>query len=163
MTQTPEFVLDRVFDAPRDFVWRAWTDPELVSRWYGPGVETIIHEYTLKTGGVWKNEMRFGDKGMFSIMEFEEVTPPEKMVWRHSSSDADWNVVSNSMMPEWPKTLLTTVTFTEEHGKTKVRLSQVPLNATKEEEAAFAATMANMDGGWSKGYAIIDEILAEMK
>ena len=41
MTDTPEYILDRVFDAPLAMVWKAWTDPELLARWYGPGVETI--------------------------------------------------------------------------------------------------------------------------
>ena len=43
MSELPEYVLDRIFDAPRPLVWRAWTDPQLLARWYGPGVETIIH------------------------------------------------------------------------------------------------------------------------
>jgi len=62
MSDLPEYILDRVFDAPREMVWRAWTDPELLSRWYGPGVETIIHKFDLKPGGVWLNEMKMGDK-----------------------------------------------------------------------------------------------------
>ena len=37
MSELPEYLLDRVFDAPREMVWRAWIDPELLSRWYGPG------------------------------------------------------------------------------------------------------------------------------
>ena len=42
MSKLPEYKLDRIFNAPRDLVWRAWTDPELLQRWYGPNVETII-------------------------------------------------------------------------------------------------------------------------
>ena len=45
MAELPEYVIDRIFDAPVALVWRAWTDPELLARWYGPGVETIIHKY----------------------------------------------------------------------------------------------------------------------
>ena len=85
MTDLPEYVLEREFDAPRDMVWRAWTDPELLARWYGPNVETIIHKFDLKPGGVWLNEMKMGDKSMLSKMAFEEVSPPEKMVWLHST------------------------------------------------------------------------------
>ena len=62
MSELPEYKFDRVFDAPRDMVWRAWTDPKLLSRWYGPGIETIIHAYDLKPGGAWLNEMKWGDK-----------------------------------------------------------------------------------------------------
>ena len=56
MSELPEYVLERIFDAPRELVWRAWTDPELLQHWYGPGVETIIHEFDLKPGGAWLNE-----------------------------------------------------------------------------------------------------------
>ena len=163
MSDLPEYVLDRTFDAPRELVWRAWTDPEILHRWYGPGVETIIHKYELKPGGSWLNEMRWGEGGDFSRMDFEEVTPPEKLVWRHCSTDHDWKVASNPKMPGWPRMLLTTVTFEEQGDKTNVRLSQVPLEATDEEIACFAQMMANMDKGWGSGYAIIDEILAELQ
>ncbi len=162
MTELPEYVLERIFDAPRELVWKAWTDPDLVLRWYGPGVETTIHGFDLKPGGAWLNEMKMGENSNYQKMTFQEVIPPEKLVWHHCSTDADWNVASNAMMPDWPQTLLTTVTFEEADGKTRVRLSQIPMDATEAEIAFFAAAMANMDGGWGKGYTIIDEILAEL-
>ena len=52
MSDLPEFVLDRVFAAPPELVWRAWTDPEILKRWYGPNVETVIHEFTLEPGDI---------------------------------------------------------------------------------------------------------------
>jgi len=58
MTDQPKYILDREFDAPREMVWQAWTDPELLARWYGPGVETIIHKFDLKPDGLWLNEMK---------------------------------------------------------------------------------------------------------
>ena len=75
MNELPEYVLDRVFDAPREMVWRAWTDPELLSRWYGPGVETIIHKFDLKPGGTWLNEMKWGDNSDLSKAVFQEIVP----------------------------------------------------------------------------------------
>ncbi len=163
MSDLPEYVLDRVFDAPREMVWRAWTNPELLSRWYGPGIDTIIHKFDLEPGGMWLNEMKWGEKSDLSKMVFQEVVPLEKMVWHHSSADADWNVVSNPMMPDWPRVLLTTVTFTDDGSKTRVRLSQVPLDATDAEIACFASAMAGMDKGWGSGFKIIEEILAELQ
>ncbi len=162
MTELPRYALDRTFDAPRDLVWRVWTDPELLARWYGPGVKTIIHEYDLRPGGVWRNEMKWGDKSDLSRMDFKEVLAGEKLVWHHSSTDANWNVAPNQMMPDWPRTLLTTVAFAGNGATTNVRLTQVPLAATQAEIACFAKMMAGMDKGWGSGYAIQDEILAEM-
>lgn len=163
MSDLPTYILDREFDAPRDLVWRAWTDPNILHRWYGPNIETVIHAYDLKPGGSWLNEMKFGDNSDFSRMDFQEISPPEKLVWHHSSTDADWNISANPMMPDWPKVLLTTVTFEELGEKTNVRLTQTPLGASEAEIACFTAAMSNMDKGWGSGYAIIDELLVELR
>lgn len=162
MSDKPEYVLDRTFDAPRDLVWRAWTDPEILHQWYGPGVETIIHKYDLKPGGAWLNEMKMRGMSDYSRMDFKDVVAEEKLVWHHASTDSDWNIIANPMMADWPRVLLTTVTFTEAGGKTDVRLSQSPLDASDKETAFFAQMMSNMDGGWGKGYALIDDLLKEL-
>ena len=163
MSETTEYVLERTFDAPREMVWRAWTDPELLSRWYGPGIETIIHDFDLQPGGAWLNEMRWGENADFSKMVFQEVTQQEKLVWHHSSTDADWNIISSPMMADWPRVLLTTVTFEDLGDETNVRLSQIPMDATDAEIACFAAMMDGMSKGWGGGYKIIDEILKELQ
>ena len=163
MTDTPEYRLDRIFDAPRDLVWRAWTDPEILSEWYGPGVETIIHAYDLEPGGSWLNEMKWGENSNYSRMDFKEVTPKDRLVWHHCSTDGEWNIAPNPMMPDWPTVLLTTVTFEDQGDKTNVSLVQVPLDASDAEMASFAEKMRGMDGGWGKGYEMIDEILEALK
>ena len=164
MSDLPEYILDREFDAPRDMVWRAWTDPALLSRWYGPGVETVIHKFDLAPGGVWLNEMKWGENSMLSKMVFKEVTAPEKLVWDHfSSTDSEWNSIKNPKMPDWPDVLLTKVTFEDAGAKTKVRLSQIPIDASDAEIACFAQMMEGMSKGWGSGYAIMDEMFAEMQ
>jgi len=163
MSDLPEYILDREFDAPRDMVWRAWTDPDLLQRWYGPGVETIIHEFDLRPGGKWLNEMKWGENSMLSVVEFLEVTAPERLVWNHSSADADWNIAASPMMPDWPRILLTTVTFEDLGPKTNVRLSQIPVDATEAEIACFTNMMDGMSKGWGTGYKIMDEMFAEMQ
>lgn len=162
MSNETEYRLERIFDAPRAMVWRSWTEPELLSRWYGPGVETIIHEYDLKPGGQWLNEMKWGDNSNLSKMAFQEVVPLEKLVWYHSSTNENWEIASNPMMPDWPRTLLTTVIFEDLGSQTKVTLTQVPHESTAAEIACFAQAMSGMDGGWGKGYAALDDILAEL-
>ncbi|MGI9512470.1 MAG: SRPBCC family protein [Anderseniella sp.] len=163
MSDVPEYIVERMFDAPRAMVWRAWTDPELLARWYGPGVDTIIHKFDLKPGGVWLNEMKWGDKSDLSKAVFQEVVPDEKMVWHHSSTDSEWNIVSNPMMADWPRVLLTVVTFEEADANTRVRLTWTPLDASEAEMACFANVMGNMAKGWESGFAIMDEMFAEMQ
>jgi uncharacterized protein YndB with AHSA1/START domain len=163
MSERTEFILDRLFDAPREMVWRAWTDPELLSRWYGPRVETIIHKFELKPGGLWLNEMRFGDTSDLSKSVFQEVLPQEKLVWQTSSTDSDWNVIPNPMMPDWPRVMLTIVTFEESGARTKVQLTWVPFQASDAEITCFTGAVANMGKGWESGFTIMDELLAELQ
>ena len=74
MSERPEYVLDRVFEAPREMVWRAWTDPELLPRWYGPGAETIdrqgegacrrqIQRLVALAPVLHEGDVRVGDRG----------------------------------------------------------------------------------------------------
>ena len=95
-------MLNRTFDAPPELVWKTWTDPELLARWYGPNVKTIIHRLDVRPGGLWLNEMQWGDNAHYQRVEYTEVTPPERLVWLHANTDADWNVIANPMMADWP-------------------------------------------------------------
>jgi uncharacterized protein YndB with AHSA1/START domain len=159
---TEAFKMTRDFDAPKDMVWRAWTEADLVQRWYGPGVETVIHEFEVKPGGLWLNEMRMGERSMNQRMEFTEVSPTDRLVFLMSNADENWEVTANPMMPDWPRTLLTTVTLEDRDGGTLLTLNWDPHEATDAEEAAFAAAASDFNKGWGAGMNIIDEILAEL-
>ena len=67
------------------------------------------------------------------------------------------------MMPDWPRVLLTTVTFREEGEKTHVRLVWTPYEATETEIACFAGAMEGFGSGWGAGFAIMDDILKELQ
>jgi uncharacterized protein YndB with AHSA1/START domain len=159
----PTYVLERVFDAPRELVWKSWTDPELLPRWYGPNVKTIVHRLELKAGGLWLIEMQWGGKSYYQRAEYTEVAPPERLIWLHASSDADWNVVASPMMADWPRLLLTTVTFADDGGRTRLRLTWVPHAASKAEIDCFAAAIAGMGKGWAAGMELLAKLLAELQ
>ncbi len=163
MSDLPTFVLDRVFDAPRDLVWKTFTDPNLLARWYGPNVETVIHQLDVTPGGLWLNEMRMGKGSHYERMEYLEVAAPERLVWRHSAADAGWNITANPMMPDWPKVLLTTVIFTEEDGQTRMRLTWVPEGASEAEIACFANALAGLGKGWGAGMEVLTALLKELQ
>ena len=130
---TEAFKMTRDFDAPKDMVWRAWTEADLVQRWYGPGVETVIHEFDVKPGGLWLNEMRMGERSMNQRMEFTEVNPTDRLVMLMSNADENWEITTNPMMPDWPRTLLTTVILEDRDGGTRLTLSWDPHEATDAE------------------------------
>lgn len=163
MTDLPTYVLDRVFEAPRELVWKTWTDPQLLARWYGPRVETIVHALDLKPGGLWLVEMRWSGNSNFQRVEYTEVTPPSRLVWLQSMADADWAVATNPSMPDWPRVLLTTVTFEEEGQGTRLRLTWVPHEATESEIACFAGSIGGLDRGWGAGMDLLAVLLAELR
>jgi len=163
MSDLPVYAIERVFDAPRDLVWKAWTDPQLLPRWYGPKAETIVHRLELKPGGLWLVEMKWGGKSMYQRVEYTEVTPPKRLVWLHSSSDADWNITPSPMMADWPRVLLTTVTFEQDGDQTKLRLTWVPHEASEAEIACFAAAIDRMGKGWDAGMDLLAQLLAELQ
>ena len=114
MTDTPpddvdrEFTITRVFDAPREMVWRAWTDPEHVAAWFGPrGITTPVSTITMdvRVGGMFELTMVSDADGTEypSGGEFIEVVEPERLSWRDRDLD-----------------LVVTVTFTDLGDRTEM-------------------------------------------
>lgn len=108
--------VSRTYDAPRERVFRAYTEPEHLARWWGPEgwqIETIAHE--LAPGGVWQYVLR-GPEGMESWVKatYREVTPPTQVVYSDAFTDAAGNTV------EGLPTTLITIEFAEHDGRTTV-------------------------------------------
>ena len=80
-------IITRVFDAPRDIVFSAWTNPELLKRWWGPrGFTNTFHEFDLKPGGKWRFVMHGPDGGNYANESvFVEINAPEKIILNHIS------------------------------------------------------------------------------
>jgi uncharacterized protein YndB with AHSA1/START domain len=163
MSDVPKFVLDREFDAPCELVWRTWTEEVLLARWYGPGVETVIHELDVRAGGMWRNEMRMQGRSSYEVMKYTQVVPSERLVWLQSMTDEAWNVIANPWMANWPQVLLTTVSFEERDGHTHLRLVWEPHEANDAEIAGFAEALGGLSRGWGKGMDVLAEMLVELQ
>ena len=89
-----EIVISRRLDAPRDLVWRAWTEPEHLIRWWGPdGFTNTFHEVDFRTGGVWRFIMHGPDGTDYNnYVRLIEVVRPERMVYdQGTSADDIWH------------------------------------------------------------------------
>ncbi len=84
-TADREIIVTRVFDAPRELVWEAWTDPRHVVHWWGPnGFTTTIEKMEVKPGGVWKLTMHGPDGTDYPNRSvFTEVVKPERICFSH--------------------------------------------------------------------------------
>lgn len=78
-----DLVFERTFDAPREKVWRAFTDPELVPRWWGPHeTSTEVIEMDVRPGGKWRYVSRAAGRDDVTFFgEYLEVSPPERLRW----------------------------------------------------------------------------------
>jgi uncharacterized protein YndB with AHSA1/START domain len=108
-------IMDRMFDAPREVVWAAFTDPKHVVKWYGGhGFSNPVCEMDVRPGGRWRHVMRTPDGKEFSMeFVFVDVVRPEKISWQN---------VDHGQRSSGPPTCLNIVTF-EDHGtRTKWKL-----------------------------------------
>ena len=146
-----EFVITRVFDAPRDIVFKAWTERDRLMQWWGPkGFTMLSAAIDLRPGGVFHYGMRTpnGDE-MWGRWIFREVVKPERLVFVVSFSDAAGGQTRHPWAPDWPMETLSTMTLTERGGKTTVTLTWIPVNATETERKTFAAGHDSMQQGWT--------------
>ena len=151
-TKSADFVISRVFDAPRDLLWKCFTEPERMKQWWGPkGFTVLVSKMDLRPGGTYLYGMRTPDgKDMWGRMVYREIVPPEKIVFINSFSDEQGGLTRHPMAPTWPMEMLSIFTFEEQPGgKTRFTVRWSPYNATAEEQAAFDKGHDSMNMGWS--------------
>ncbi len=143
-----ELVIKRIFDAPRDLVFKCWTDPEHATRWMGPkGFTGDIISYDLRPGGNYRFYMRGPDgEDHWQQGVFREIVPPERLVRTFCWADGNGN-------PTRPETVLT-LTFADLGGKTELTLHQAQF------ESVTARDMHR--GGWSSSLDRLAEVLARI-
>ena len=134
-----DLVMTRTFDAPRELVFRAWTDPKRVQQWWGPhGFTNPRCEVDARRGGAMRIDMR-GPNGVVYPMQavFEEVRQPERLVFVTRALDDK----GNSMFE-----VRNTLTLVERGGKTELTLEAQVIRAT----AVAPEYLKGMEAGWSQ-------------
>ena len=152
--------ISRMFDAPRDLVWKAVTTPELVRRWWGPkGFTAPVIKIDLRVGGKYLYAMRSPEgRDYWSTGVFRKIIPPGGIILEDSFSDAEGNVVPAShygMVGDWPLAMQVTMTFGEKEGRTKLTLLY---NGTPPDEM-----IGNMTQGWNESLDKLAGVLEEEK
>lgn len=154
-----ELVIIREFDAPREAVWAAWTEPELMKRWWGPKAWTTpVARMDVREGGKYLYNMGPSDgKGVWGTGTYREVVRPERLVMTDSFADENGNVVPGDEygMPNFPRELLVTLTFEEQDGKTKMTLRHAGVADVSDEDRTL------MQQGWNESFDKLAEMLAE--
>lgn len=139
-------VITRIFDAPRRLVFKAWTEPEHLARWWGPrGHTTSVSEMDFRPGGAYRFRMR-SPEGVVHWWHgtIREIVEPERIVWSCMLDDADGK-------PVYAETLLT-VTFEDHGAKTRLTLHQGVFETVTARDGHHA--------GWNSGLDRLAEVLA---
>jgi uncharacterized protein YndB with AHSA1/START domain len=139
-----EVVVTRTFDGPARLVFKAWTTPELLMKWWTPesfGITFISCEADVRTGGSYKFVMGHPsvDQPMAFFGKYLEVDPPKRLVWTNEEGDGS----------------VTTVTFEEKDGKTHLRLSDVYPDKAALDEAMASGSI----GGYPEQFNQLDILL----
>lgn len=160
MADEKELVLTRDLDAPREVVWKAWTDPDMFMQWWGPkGFTTPVSKIDLRKGGEYFNCMRAPDGQDFcSKGVYMDVVEPERLVMTDSFADKEGNKVAATyyeMGAEFPMEMQIKVTFEEQSGKTKLILKHSDVSSISEAE------LKDMQQGWDESLDKLAELLAK--
>lgn len=158
-----EFVFTRTFDASREDVWNAFTQPEHLKHWWGtPGATVQIARHELKHGGLFLYCMKFPDgRAMWARFIYREIAAPERLVWLNGFSDEHGGLTRNPWVPGLPLETLNTVTLAEQDGKTLLTITAVPFNASDEETLLFAGGIKGMQMGYGATFKILADYLAQ--
>jgi uncharacterized protein YndB with AHSA1/START domain len=143
----PELVVTRVLDAPRSLVFKLWTRPEHLARWWGPrGFTLLSSETDVRPGGAWVRCMR-APEGTRHIKRgvYREIAPPERLVFTYVNEAADGRL--------GPETVVT-VTFEELDGKTRLTLHQTGFESVGARDAH--------EGGWTSCLERFAEYIANV-
>jgi len=161
--ENPEFVISRTFDAPRELVWKAWTEPERLAQWFGPkGTKISSSKNDLRPGGVYHYGMRTPDgTEMWGKWVYREVEKPARLVFVNSFSDPEGGITRHPFAPGWPLEMLSNITFDDDGGKTRITIRWSPLNASDAEKNVFREGFSGMEKGWGGTMEQLEAYLAE--
>lgn len=166
MTDNSEFKIERTFDAPRDLVWKVWTDGAYLKDWFGPkGCPIDTSHLDFRVGGSYHYSMKMPNgSAMWGRWVFLKIDEPNSLEFIASfSEETGKNVTRNPWSATWPLQMLSKAVFTEIDGKTKISMSAVAYEANDEEVKTFTEGHSSMNQGWSGTFEQLDAYLAKHK
>ncbi len=161
-TGKEKFVINRSFNVDIQTMFDAWTDPDQLVAWSGPvGAQTEYINVDIKSGGKAFYRMPFGDSVIYGNVNYLEVRRPDRLVYIQQFANEDGSPGRHPLAPEWPQSMLTTVTFTKEpHGGVRVTLQwEVAGEWSQGEMNTFINCKKSMSQGWGGSFDKLGEFL----
>ena len=151
-----EIVITRIFNAPRELVFKVWTDPQHITQWWGPkGFTTTVSKMDFRPGGTWHYVMHGPDGTDYPVKgSFREIVPLEKIVTTDEFDEGFEQLVKT----ELPSGTMVATTLFEDLGD-QTRLTLRILHATAEDRRKHEEM--GVVGGWNSSFDCLDEYLAK--
>lgn len=160
-TEDADFILTRVFKAPRALVFDAMLEPEHLAKWFGPaGVEMRIIASDLRVGGMLHYSMKMGANESFGRTVYRDLKAPERFAYVVSFTDANFEPVRHPLSATWPLEVLGVASLVELDGQTLLTMRSIPIHVSDEERATFRAGHTSMTQGWKGSYDQLEAYLA---
>ena len=143
-----EIAMTRVFNAPRELVWKALTDPEAIPQWWGPRyLTTVVDKMDVRVGGAWRYVQHDpdGNEHAFNGV-YKEIVPPERLVYTFEFEPMPGHIVVDH------------VTLDEVEGKTRVTVTS-RFDSVEDRDGTLNS---GMEGGATESWDRLAELLAEM-
>lgn len=146
----------RIFNAPVELVWKGWTEPEHLNRWWGPRIFTVpVCKIDFREGGTYLYCMKTEEGKEFWVTgTYKEIIPNQKIVFTDSFADADGNKINAQSLgfPDtWPDEMLVTILFEGTDGKTRMTLKHVGVPEGETSDMTSAS--------WNESFDKLVEIL----
>jgi uncharacterized protein YndB with AHSA1/START domain len=151
-TNKYDLVLERIFDAPRELVWKAWTNPAQLAQWWGPKCFTNpVCRADVRPGGEIYVEMRAPDGTVYPMSgRYHEIVKPERIVFSSGALDAEGKPMFD---------IMSTVTLSDVGGKTSLKLEAKVTSMT----ALAPQHLSGMREGWSQSLDRLAELVTSEK
>ena len=158
-----ELVIIRVVNAPRERVWKAFTESDRLAHWWGPqGYTMLVRTLDFRPGGAFHYSMRSPEgQIMWGKFVYHDIQAPERLVFVTSFSDEEGHITRAPFSPTWPLEIVNTVTLSESEGNTTITLRGGPINATQEERATFWNAQESLQRGFAGTLDQLAAYLAE--
>jgi uncharacterized protein YndB with AHSA1/START domain len=162
-TRSSTFEIARVFKAPRDRVWKAWSEADQLKHWWGPkGCSIEILRFEFRPGGFVHYAMRFADAPtMWGRFNYREIVARERIVWLNSFSNETCGIARAPFSELCPLEIKNSVTFTEHAGTTTVSLCAEPFGEIAEERKYFEELRPSLEQGYGGTFEQLADYLAK--
>lgn len=158
-----DFVIARTLNAPRETVWKAWSQADRLAQWWGPKGCTIrVVKLDFRPGGTFHYAMQYKPgREMWGRFIYGPMAAPERLEFINSFSDENGGVTRAPFDENWPLEVHNIVTLTEQNGKTTLMLCARPINPNAHEMKTFVGMFDSMRQGFGGTFDQLDAYLAK--